>query len=885
MKKLQPKKKSIFIFLFVSLICFQFQKTQAQTIDSLVPLAKDSVGQLVKSDATQQDSLQKQNVVDTSVVIKLQTSKSEAKSYIIEGIVKDFTTAEPMAFATVFFKNTALGKRTDIEGKFSFKITDLPSDTLGISMVGYAKKFIVLNKSIGKMNLNIELERAVISIKDVVIRYDRNPGLTFIKKVIKAKPQNDFSKVNNYSCEIYNKLELDVNKIPKAMFKSSLLLKKFDFIEKYIDSTSEEKPFLPLFLSETMSDYYFQRKPQRKKEFIKGSRISGFKNESVSKLLGGMYQKVNVYDNIISIFDLGFVSPIANDAAAFYRYEITDTQVIENKLCYQVVFSPKRKGEHTFNGDFWIHDTDYAVQKVNMIVTKEQSINFVNKVTMMQEFTCIGDTLWFLTKDKFYVDFLPPQGDKVAGFVGRKTATYKDILVNNVKVDSVVNDKKLKVDLIVAEEANNRNEAYWNEVRHDSLTKNEKAIYQMIDTIQHLPIYKKYYNAFYFLGTGIREIGPIELGSFYNLYSRNPYEGSRFRFNVGTTPKLFKNIYIKTYAAYGTKDKRWKYDGQLLYLLNRKPRRYVFAEYQHDVENSVNQYDDVGSIDNIFNALARKRGVPWKLAFVEKQRVEFFNSFFSGFSQLISIERKSFDPYRPLPSEGIFQNPHRVRTAEIGLELRLAYREQFVEGNYFRASLGTKFPIVKLYLAQGIKGFLNGQYQYTKSRIIVSDNVRLSHYGKIHYNLFAGKTFGTVPYPLLEIHPGNEFYYYAHKSFSMMNRFEYISDAYAGAIVEHSMGSLFLKYIPLVQKMKIRTFWNAKGVYGSLSKANQQLNLNKGFAFQTLTQSPYLEIGTGAENILKVLRIDFVWRVMPRNTAADIRSRRFGIFGSFKFAF
>lgn len=52
---------------------------------------------------------------------------------------------------------------------------------------------------------------------------------------------------------------------------------------------------------------------------------------------------------------------------------------------------PKRSGEHTFNGDFWIHDTDYAVQKINMIVTKEQNINWVNKVTLMQEFTCFDD--------------------------------------------------------------------------------------------------------------------------------------------------------------------------------------------------------------------------------------------------------------------------------------------------------------------------------------------------------------------------------------------------------------------------------------------------------------------------------------------------------------
>jgi hypothetical protein len=119
----------------------------------------------------------------------------------------------------------------------------------------------------------------------------------------------------------------------------------------------------------------------------------------------------------------------------------------------------------------------------------------------------------------------------------------------------------------------------------------------------------------------------------------------------------------------------------------------------------------------------------------------------------------------------------------------------------------------------------------------------------------------------------------------MMHRYEYLSDAYIGANIEHSLGSFIFKYIPLLKKSKIRTFWNMKGVYGSMSSANQLTNLNKGFEFQTLARSPYLEAGTGIENILKVLRIDFVWRILPLNNFNDTPARRFGIFGSVKFDF
>jgi len=851
-------------------------------------LSTDSNKLIIDSLPLKQDSIPIwADTVPTVLHLPKQTSKGSKK---LEGTIKDITTGEPISFATISFPGKNIGTKADIDGKFQFELEAFPMDSIRISAVGYAKKTIHINTSSAYQTLKIELERSSITMKDFVLTVSRDPALALVKKVIAHKPLNNYDKAENYRYEVYNKLEMDINKIPKKAFKTSAILKPFSFIQDFIDSTSDEKPFLPLFLTETISDYYYQKKPKKIKEFIKGSRISGYKNRSVSQMLGSMYQNINVYDNAIPIFEVAFVSPIANDAPFFYRYQLVDTQLIDNKIFYQVAFTPKRIGEHTFNGDMWVHDTDYAVQKINMIVTKEQNINWVNKVTMMQEFTCFQDTIWFLTKDKFYVDFLPPHGDKIAGFLGRKTTTYKDIHVNDEKNTEVLNDKKHKDDMVLDKDALNRDENYWNEVRHDSLTKNEKAIYRMIDTIQGLPVYKKYYSVAYLLATGIKEVGPLEIGSVYSLYSSNAIEGSRFRFNLGTTPKLFKNIYLKTYLAYGLKDERFKYFGSALWLLKRKPRIYVYAEYKHDLDISVNQYNEAGSFDNIFSAIGRKAGIPWKLAFVDKQRIEFFKNNFSGFSFHLSAERKEFTPYSPLPSVGIFYNsdltPSRsVINNEFGLELRFAYKERFVEGNYYVTSLGTQYPLMKAYISKGFKNVIGGNYDFTKVRFTIADNLKIKHVGSLYYNVFAGKVFGTLPYSLLEVHPGNEFYYYDGHRFNMMYRYEYISDTYAGVMLEHSLGSLFFKHIPYVKKMKVRTFWNARGVYGSLSTSNILLNMDKGYNFQTLTKSPYLEVGTGIENIFKVLRVDFVWRVLPYRNVIDSPTRRFGIFGSLKFSF
>lgn len=831
-----------------------------------------------------EDSLQIETPVSNTQINNLSTQKIK-----IQGKVIDFTTAEPLSFATISILHTAIGVRADVDGNFTIWVSKNQIDTLRCSSIGYIKKDIVLDTSQTTQHYTIELERSTIQIKELVIRFDRNPGLTLMKKVIQQKDKHNADKADNYSYEVYNKIEIDINKIPKKAFKQSPLLKKFDFVQQYIDSSSEDKPFLPLFLTETISDYYFQKKPKRMQEVIKGSRISGYKNESVSKLLGSMYQNINIYKNSIPVFNIDFVSPIADDAPFFYHYAITDTQIIQHKTFYHVTFYPKRKGEHTFTGDCWVHDTDYAVSKINMVITKQENINWINKVTMLQEFSHIADTLWFLTKDKFYVDFLPPHGDKIAGFLGRKTTSYRNITFNHPIVDSIFNTHNNKIATHIENNATVQNESYWNEHRHDSLSKNEKAIYHMIDTIQNLPFYNKYYKTLYFLTTGYVEVGPIELGSFYSTYSSNPVEGARYKFTIGTTPALFKKIYLRAHIAYGTKDNRYKYNASGLWILRKNPRMYVYSEIKSDIENNTNIYDQTRSIDNVFSRIGRKQGIPWKLAFVDKQRLEFFNSLHNGLSYQLSMERKKFSPYQPLPASQIFlyhQSPSSfTQTTEIGCELKYAYKEEFIEGNYYRTSLGTKYPIVKLYTGIGLQGILDGQYAYVKTRLTISDWQSLKRYGQINYYVFAGKIWGTLPYNLLEVHPGNEFHYYNTNSFNMMYRYEFISDQFAGLFFEHNVGGLFTKYIPYVNKLKMRFFWNTKAVVGNLRDANKSLNLNKGYVFETLHQQPYIEAGTGIENILKVLRIDFVWRILPRQTLQDSELRRFGVMGSLHFAF
>jgi len=151
----------------------------------------------------------------------------------------------------------------------------------------------------------------------------------------------------------------------------------------------------------------------------------------------------------------------------------------------------------------------------------------------------------------------------------------------------------------------------------------------------------------------------------------------------------------------------------------------------------------------------------------------------------------------------------------------------------------------------------------------------------MYFSVFGGRTFGTLPYVLLDIAPGNELYYYNKYAFNLMNKYEFIGDKYVGVNIEHNIGNGLFRFIP---KLKFRQLWTAKVLWGSLSDENVALNFKEGGNFQTLNGRTYMELGTGVDNILHVLRIDFIWRVFPA-TLDKASDHPFGIFGSFRLSF
>jgi hypothetical protein len=812
---------------------------------------------------------------------------AHAQTRVLIGHIRDQHSAEVVPFASVQFKVSGIGRQADSSGTFSVRLPAAGTDTLQITSVGYQDYSIPVSSLLSQSDtIRMTINMVPGKLTDmVIIKSKINRGLLMWRRIVAHKPMNDRYRFRNFSYELYNKLELDLKNINKEKLSQMKLLRPFNFILNSVD-TAEGVSFLPAYLTESISHYYYQKNPQKRREEFEAVKTIGINNESIAKLTGGMDQNVNIYNNFIPVFDKEFVSPISDNGDAYYNYKIADTQFVGGRRLIHFLFAPKRKGENVFEGDCWVHDTTFAIQKMNLRLGKDANVNFMDRLSLIQEYQLINDSTWFLAKDKFVVD-LNPVGKASISFIGRKTTTYRNVIVNDSSVVAALSKNKKIEETILPADATKKTEDYWSLSRHEDLSPTEQGIYKMVDTLLNLPAFKRYTKMINFVSTGYLRTGSYLIGPWQNWVTSNSVEGLRLRFDIGTNSRFDKKVIFHGYGAYGFGDHKWKGEGDVLYLLSRKPRMYVYGEYVNDFDRGQAYFDEISS-DNIFALAVRKHNVPIKYLRLRQEKFELFKEWNSGLSLLFSSQHKQYNPVKNLPAKENFDpaNGEPLNTFETSVRLRFAYLEKFLENTFYRTSLGSPYPIAEVKFTRGISGVLNSSYNYSKISGSISNVSRIPPYGTISFNVFAGRTYGTLPYLFLDVAPGNEIYYYNKYAFNMMNRFEFIHDRYAGINFEHNFGNGLFRFLPLTRKLKFRQFWTAKALWGSLSPANYQLNANSGLNFQALNGKTYLELGTGVDNILKVLRLDFIWRVLPGTSVnTNIHSPHFGLFGSFRFTF
>lgn len=539
-----------------------------------------------------------------------------------------------------------------------------------------------------------------------------------------------------------------------------------------------------------------------------------------------------------------------------------------------LAFMPVNKQDIGFKGSLYIlNDTSYAIAKADLGISEKINLNFVQDLQLVQEFAPESGA-WILTKDQLVADIALTKGS--TGFFGTRSVLYRNHRFDLKREASIYSGTE---NIREEKSAYKRDDEFWAASRQEKLTEHEEGVYKMMDTLQRVPAFRRTLDIIALLLSGYKNVGKWEIGPIGSFYSFNPVEGFRLRFGGMTTIKLMPKLKLEGYAAYGFKDRAWKYSGSVLYSFRDdfkgNPRHYVRLSYQHET-SFVGQSLEFVQEDNFF--LSFKRGDSDKMLFYDSWKGEYFFETNSKFSFGLTYEHKKQRPLGSLsfdftdPRNQEFVSLTDLTTSEISTLVRFAPNEQFIQGKQFRLPLFNKHPIFTLRYSVGVKGLLGGEYDYQRLSLNIFKRFYLSIVGITDVEVEGGKIFGTgVPYFLLDLPRANQTYAYQKRSYNLMNFLEFANDSYLSWKTEHFFNGFIFNKIPLLKRLKLREVISFKGVWGTLSDKNNPLKNPELIQFinndegrqQTfsLESKPYMEAGAGIMNILKFGRIDLMKRL------------------------
>ena len=806
----------------------------------------------------------------------------------VSGIVVDNTNL-PIPFANLVFKGSNTGVVSNEDGRFYIESPETYTAIL-VSFVGFPTQEVKLTKQVS-YDFKIVLKEGN-SLKEVKIYAGKtskknNPALDILRKIWERRRKNGLKMFKQYEYEKYEKVEFDMNTIDSAFMKSKIF-KGMEFVFKNIDTSKVTgKTYLPIFINESLSDVYGDNQNKRSREILKANKNSGLgSGDGVNMFIKDLYNDFDIYDNYLNFFDKSFTSPLSRTGIDVYNYVLSDTAVINNKLCYNIVFYPRRKNELTFKGDFWVNDTTFAIKKINMAITKSANINWVKDIYLEQEYEVLNDSVFLPTRDYMMSDFALRKKEESKGVYGKRTTLYRNFKFDDKKPDKFYKEEVNYID----NQVYGRSNEYWDENRFENLNKDEKKIYAMIDTLKTVKKFKQLYSLVSILGSGYIEIPKYHLdyGPIFSTIGNNEVEGWRVRAGVRTYFGPNDLWRIQGYTAYGFKDNKFKYGASGKWMIDKKNRIIISGGNRRDVEQigaSLTTTNDVlgrsyassGLFTTGSNGKLTNINLSTLAAEIEPIKNITFQLGFSYRTLKSASDTFALDYYTDATYTSTKSN---VTQSEVNVQVELTPKKKTIGYGVERRDIDAPFSRIFVNYSQGFKGFINSDFSYQKIQLYYKQPIIIGPIGRSNVTVELGKTFGQIPLGLMSVVPGNQTLFIIDNTFSNLNFYEFVADQYATLKWEHNFQGKIFARIPGLRKLNLREIVGVKGVYGTVSDENKLINAS-GLIYQA-PEKPYWEYNAGIGNIFKVFRLDFAWRANYRDIPD---TNNFTVKGSFGFYF
>lgn len=808
----------------------------------------------------------------------------------VKGVVTDADTGDPLPSVNVYYEGQKhIGTVTNINGRYSLR-SPLQGDSIVFSYVGYRTYKAYVKKGERK-TLNVKLNDRGRELTELVVkpkrrRYSRkdNPAVALMRKVIAAKDSNDLRENDYYRYDKYQRITFGFNNITQEFMDSGFLRKYPVFLKQVEYCPQTQTNILPLTYNETSSEHIYRKQPETERDFVRGTNSEGLNQlfatgDIVTTVLQRFFTDVNIYDNSINLLERYFTSPLSSThAISFYQYYIMDTLMVDGDKCIELTFLPQNPQDFGFSGRLWVlDDGSYRVKRCLVNLPVRSSVNFISNLVIEQDFATLPNGQRVLVKDNMIAEMGALK--KFHNMLVRRTTTYSGFDFSPIPDERFEQREQPREGVPEI-----KDEEFWAEHRTDTLSRSEARMSTMVEDMTK----KKGFGWIIWIVRAFVEnyveTSPagkknyVDFGPVNTVVSSNFIDNIRLRASAQTTANLNPHLFLKGYVAYGVRDRKWKYEGEVEYSFIKK--QYSPEEFPKNSIAISTRYDVMAPSDallptdkdNVFASF--KTQTIDQMSYFRQYNVRYEYEFDSHFGITAQLRHLTQTPTGSLfyRTTGGTDVPDLTQ-CEATLSLRYAPGEQVVVTKQRRHPVNHNYPIYTLMHTTGFKDVLGGDYASNYTELSVWKRFWLNSWGRIDVYGRAGAQWNKVPFPLLITPAANNSYIIQREMFNMINNMEFMSDRFVSLSVQWDLSGKLFNRIPLLKHLKWREVIGFKTLYGDLTDKNNPYKQAPGsdlFLFPSrngaptsfaMGKTPYMELNVGVHNIFKFLRVDYVRRL------------------------
>lgn len=779
-----------------------------------------------------------------AIILPQQTTAQET---ILVGQVVDKNDLSAIPEVNIFFKNTNIGSKSNNEGYFLLR-TNEKVNVVVFSCVGYKQKEIRLKQG-QSLGMQVELVEETNMLQEVFVIPGSNPALAMMRKIRVMKPINDLTRQPGFSLQRKGQSLVLLSKIKQGLASR----KVFEKISRGAISNIDSSLTLPLYMSES----YFIDNGKTKTEVSQNNFSTPESAQLIiRKLLGDIDVNLNFYDNAVTIFGKNMISPLSNTGNVYYDFYLADSTLIEKRKNYEVHFRTKNEKNLAFNGKMFIDSGTYALTGIDLALPRAANLNYLHNLKINQTFTPVDHNKWVVDQENTNLsltyallgDSLNPTPEL---FVKRSVQT--------VKSDSVIIGNFAQ-STYTAEELDRK----INDLGEAPIVKYAKWLADVIFT-------------------GYIPIGKFEIGKIQNLARITDLEGFRMTLPVYTNEKMWKNLRLGGSIGYGFGNQVIKYSGSAQVKIPSQQRRILSLSYNNDYRSDSYKYNDylqreeplTSGDEDIASTVFSFRSAKHM-----NDRREFNLSYATDWNNDIetSVQLRSNtlmnSDLLPFIRDGIQYNSAKQQSVTV--LTRFSFNERVYDDFFQRIYITNFNPIIYAFVEGGQYEVGTKKGNYAKLSAMVRQRVNFN-IGQWDYMVEGGLFLGDLPYQMLEMPSGNVTNGYSMYGFSLMNLMEYRADKYLTFHNEILLNGIILNQIPLIKHFNFRELFSLKMYYGTLSKTHSDVLDIPSYIHST--KIPYIEVGAGFSNILRLFTLQSFWRITENDTPNTVK---WGLKGSIR---